>query len=291
MDRIIGKAANIIETLPFIQRFRNETVVVKFGGSIIDDSQACESILQDVAFMEVVGLRPVVVHGGGKAISRKMEEQHLKPMFLHGLRVTNQACIRVVESALNLEVNPRLIRALEDFECRAVGILGQDILQAIRHTATDPHTGETIDWGFVGEVTTVRTAPIQETLDAQAVPVITPLARGENGDVYNINADEAAAAIARSLSARKLVFLSDVPGVLADPNDRASIISHIETNQVEPLIRKGVLQGGMIPKIRAATKTIELGVRKVHIIDSALPHSLLLELFTEKGVGTEIVKS
>jgi len=291
MEQIIEKAAGMIEALPYIQQFRNETVVVKFGGSIMDDEDACRAILQDVAFMEVVGLRPVVVHGGGKAISRRMKEQKLEPVFHHGLRVTDEASMAVVEESLNRMINPSLVAMVAGFRCRAVGIHGQDILTAIRHTATDPETGEQLDWGYVGEVTGVDTSPIQSALDAQSVPVITPIARGEDGHLYNTNADEAAASVARALRARKLVFLSDVPGVLANPGDPTSIIAHIETGNVETMIRDGRLTGGMIPKMRSAVKTIESGVRKVHIIDSALPHSLLLELFTTRGVGTEIVPS
>lgn len=291
MEKIIQKAAGMIEALPFIQQFRNETVVVKFGGSIMEDQEACRAILQDVAFMEVVGLRPVVVHGGGKAISRKMQEVDLKPHFHHGLRVTDAAGMAVVEEALNQTVNPAMVAMVTGFNCRAVGMHGQDILTSIKHTDIDPETGEEMDWGFVGEVSGVDIGPIEAATGAQSVPVITPIARGVDGNQYNINADEAAAAIARALKARKLVFLSDVPGVLADPGDASSIITHIETGQVEPLIRDGVLSGGMIPKMRSAVKTLESGVRKVHIIDSALRHSLLLELFTTRGVGTEIVAS
>ena len=291
MERIIEKAAGMIEALPFIQQFRNETVVVKLGGSIMDDQTACRNILQDVAFMEVVGLRPVVVHGGGKAISRKMKQRRCEPVFHHGLRVTDDEAMALVEEVLNSEVNPALVALVAGFHCRAVGIHGQDILTATRHTAPDPDTGNPLDWGRVGDVAGVDPGPIQSALDAQSIPVITPIARGKDGGLYNTNADEAASAIARALRARKLVFLSDVPGVLADPGDASSVISHIETGQVETMIRDGRLKGGMIPKMRSAVKTIAAGVRKVHIIDSAMPHSLLLELFTTQGVGTEIVAS
>jgi acetylglutamate kinase len=197
----------------------------------------------------------------------------------------------LVEESLNSEVNPALVAMVAGFNCRAVGIHGQDILAAVRHTAIDPETGRELDWGYVGDVTGVDTEPIQAALEAQSVPVITPIARGADGHLYNTNADDAAAAIARALRARKLVFLSDVPGVLSDPGDPKSIIPHIETGSVEPMIRDGRLSGGMIPKLRSAVKTIASGVRKVHIIDSAMPHSLLLELFTTRGVGTEIVPS
>jgi acetylglutamate kinase len=291
MEELIAKAAGMIEALPFIQRFRNETVVVKFGGSILDDEAACAGILQDVSFMEVVGLRPVLVHGGGKAISRRMAELNLEPNFLQGLRVTDAETMEVVENSLNREVNANLVKQLRSMGCRSMGIYGQTILTASRRTGTDPDSGETLDWGYVGEVTCVDTAPILECTSGQTVPVITPLGRGADGHTYNINADEAAAAIAAGLPARKLVYLSDVPGLLRDPGDSSTLISHVSSGDVEQLVRDGVIGGGMIPKIRSAVQTLEAGVNKVHIVDAGMRHSLLLELFTEKGVGTEIVKS
>ena len=291
MEQIIAKAAGMIEALPFIQRFRNETVVVKFGGSMLENEAACRSILQDICFMEVVGLRPVVVHGGGKAISRHMEEANLIPVFHHGLRVTDDDAIKAVEAALNGEVNPHLVGIIESLDCRARGIYGQDVLSASKHTATDPDSGETLDWGHVGHVTSVDTSAITAALDAQMVPVVTPLGKGPDGSLYNINADEAAAAVARAIHARKLVYLSDVPGLLADPSDRSTLIPHLDAKDFDQLVADGVISGGMIPKIRSAVETTKSGVNKVHIIDSALQHSLLLELFTEQGVGTEIVRS
>jgi len=291
MEELIAKAAGMIEALPFIQRFRNETVVVKFGGSILDDEAACASILQDVSFMEVVGLRPVLVHGGGKTISRGMAALNLEPTFVQGLRVTDAATMEVVENSLNREVNAHLVKQLRSMGCRSMGIYGQTILTASRRTGTDPDSGEPLDWGYVGEVMCVDTAPILECTSSQTVPVITPLGLGADGHIYNINADEAAAAIAAGLPARKLVYLSDVPGLLKDPRDPSSLISHVNAGDVEQLVGDGIIGGGMIPKIRSAVKTIEAGVNKVHIVDAGMCHSLLLELFTEQGVGTEIVKS
>jgi acetylglutamate kinase len=291
VDDVIAKAAGMIEALPFIQRFRNETVVVKLGGCLLDDEPACREILKDICFMEVVGLRPVIVHGGGKVISRRMEEARLTPEFRQGLRVTDADTIRVVEHALNHEVNPQLVRILESLQCRACGIHGQTILTSRKYIREHPETGECVEWGHVGEVIGVDIPLIRACLDSQTVPVITPLGRGSDGTIYNINADDAAAAVAREVRARKLVYLSDVPGLLRDPADRTSLISHVKARDVTRLIEQGILNGGMIPKIRSAVKTTEAGVNKVHIIDSSLPHSLLLELFTEKGVGTEIVRS
>ncbi len=289
MQHVIEKAAGMIEALPFIQRFRGETVVVKFGGSMMDDPELCRGILQDIAFMEVIGMRPVVVHGGGKAISRALQAEGVESRFLQGLRVTDGASIRVVERVLNQEINPEMVRTLAEFQCKAHGIHGEDILCVQKHAEIDPATGEALDWGFVGEVTEVNVAPIRAFLQAEMVPVVTPLGRGADGNLYNINADEAAAAIACALQARKLVFLSDVPGLLRTPGDVASMISSVTVGEVHQLIRDGIIAGGMLPKIRGALKALETGVRKTHIIDSSLSHSLLLELFTNEGVGTEIV--
>lgn len=289
MKKVIEKAEVLIEALPYIQKFRGETVVVKFGGSAMEEKACIESVLQDVAFMECVGLRPVVVHGGGKAINARMKEAGVKPNFVQGLRVTDEAALRIVEQVLNQEVNPDLVTTLESFGCKARGIHGEDILQVKKHARKDPATGTALDWGYVGDVTGLDAEPIRAYLQADITPVITPLGRGPERHIYNINADEAAAAIAERLQARKLVFLSDVPGLLAKLDDPTSLISTLQMSAVEDLIARGVISGGMLPKISGALKAIKAGVRKTHIIDAALPHSLLLELFTDKGVGTEIV--
>jgi acetylglutamate kinase len=290
MQPVIEKADVLIEALPYIQRFRGDAVVVKFGGSALEERANVESVLKDIAFMECVGLRPVVVHGGGKAISQRMKEAGLRPVFLKGLRVTDAKSIRIVEQVINNEVNPEIARMLEDFGCKSRGIHGEHILRVEQHAGTDEETGEKLDWGYVGDVVDVDVEPIKAYLEAQIVPVVTPLGTGPDGRLYNINADDAAAAIAEHLQARKLVFLSDVPGVLQNPEDPESIISTLKLVEVEELIRRGVISGGMIPKIAGAIKALKAGVRKTHIIDAGLPHSLLLELFTDKGVGTEIVQ-
>lgn len=289
MQKVIEKADILIEALPYIQRFRGDTVVVKFGGSAMEDREAVAAILQDVAFMECVGLCPVLVHGGGKAISAQMKERGLKASFVRGLRVTDEPAMRIVEHVLNQVINPGLVRTLEQFGCRARGIHGEDILGVTRHTETDPATGAVLDWGYVGRVRSVDDAPVRAFTAARLVPVITPLGRGPDGHLYNVNADDAAAAIAEKLQARKLVFLSDVPGLLSNPQDKGSIISTLKLRDVEDLIARGVIAGGMLPKIGGALQALKSGVKKTHIIDAALPHSLLLELFTDQGVGTEIV--
>jgi len=290
MEKIIEKASALIEALPYIQQFRGDAVVVKFGGSIMESEVGYSRILQDIAFMECVGLRPVVVHGGGKAISRAMKEANITPAFLQGLRITDEKTISVVERVLNQEVNPRLVKILRQFHGKAQGIHGEDILRAEKIIGSDRETNEKIDWGYVGHVVSVDTEPIQAYLNSNIVPIITPLGRGDDGKLYNINADEAATAVARALRARKLVFLTDVPGLLRDPDDVNSLISSLHLSEVEELIKRGVISGGMLPKVRGMIDAVKSGIRKVHIIDASLPHSLLLELFTDRGVGTEIVK-
>ena len=289
MQQIIAKADVLIEALPHIQRFRGETVVVKFGGSAMEDRACVNSVLQDIAFMECVGLRPVVVHGGGKAINARMKDAALKPQFVQGLRVTDEASLRIVEQVLNQEVNPELVATLSGFGCKARGIHGEDILQVTKMQRPEAATGRMLDWGYVGEVTGLDDEPIKAFLQAGITPVVTPLGRGPDRHIYNINADEAAAALAERLQARKLVFLSDVPGLLAKLDDPASLISTLRLSEVEDLIARGVIGGGMLPKIGGALKALRAGVRKTHIIHAGQPHSLLLELFTDQGVGTEIV--
>ena len=289
MKQAIQKASVLIEALPHIQRFRGETVIVKFGGSSMDNPDVVRDILEDVAFMSCVGMRPVIVHGGGKAINASMKKKGLQATFVKGLRVTDSATMEIVEQVLNREVNPELVAILNEFGCKARGIHGEDIIAVRKHTAEDPDTGEVLDWGLVGEITNVDVEPVKAYLEADITPVITPLGADDSRQIYNINADAAAAGLAEQLKARKLVFLSDVPGLLADPADRNSLMSTLRLTEVEDLIERGVIGGGMLPKISGALKALKAGVRKTHIIDAALPHSLLLELFTDKGVGTEIV--
>jgi len=290
MNAFIEKAAVLTEALPFIQQFRGETVVVKFGGSIMENEAGVRNILQDIAFMECVGMHPVVVHGGGKAISKALREAGIFSEFVQGLRVTDGDSIQVVEQVLNQQVNPGMVDILRVFDGKARGIHGEDIFSAVRMTGRDETSGAALDWGFVGKITAVDVEPIEAYMQANIVPVITPLARDEKGQLYNVNADDAATAVACALQARKLVFLSDVPGLLHDPADAESLISSLHLNEVEELIDRGVIAGGMLPKIKGMVHAVEAGIKKAHIIDSALPHSLLLELFTSEGVGTEILK-
>jgi acetylglutamate kinase len=289
MRKVIEKADVLIEALPYIQRFRDAIIVVKFGGSAMEIREHCESILQDVAFMECAGMLPVIVHGGGKAISRAMKEKGIEPRFLKGLRVTCERSIQVVREVMNTSINPDIVATLRKHGARAEGLHGEDIFTAVRMKEKDEATGQELDLGFVGEPVAVDTGPIRELLGKGAIPVITPLGRGTDGFVYNVNADTAALSVAKALKARKLAYLSDVPGLLRDVNDPESLIGTLRQGDVETLIARGVISGGMLPKVRSATEALQAGVKKVHMIDGRMPHSLLLEIFTDKGVGTEIV--
>ena len=290
LDALIHKADVLIEALPYIADFRGEIVVVKLGGSVMESPEALAGILTDVAFMQTVGMRAIVVHGGGKAISRALKAAGLGTTFVQGLRVTDAASIRVVEDVIKNEVNAEIVRLLEGMQVRAVPLHGETIYFANRMTGTDPATGAALDWGFVGNPVSVDTGPVRELLREGAAPVVCPLGRGEDGSLYNINADTAAAALAKALPARKLVYVSDVPGLLRDPADPATLIETLHRDDVPALVADGTISGGMIPKIESCLAALRAGVRKVHLVDGRLSHSLLLEMFTTKGVGTQIVK-
>lgn len=288
MQTAIEKAGVLVEALPYIQRFRGETIVVKFGGSVMENESAYRAILEDVAFMECVGMRPVLVHGGGKAISRRMRKENIHPDFVRGLRVTDEVGIKVVQEVLNEEVNPEIVRVLNGYGGRARTIRGDDIISVEKHTEKT-ESGELLEWGYVGNVTDVDPNPVRECIENDVVPVITPLGHGPEG-VYNVNADEAAAALAAALQARKLVFLTDVPGLMMHPGDSDSLISTLRVESVSGLTERGIIAGGMRPKVKGAVTAIDAGIRKTHIIDAGMPHSILLEIFTDRGIGTEIVR-
>lgn len=290
MKALVEKAAVLVEALPYIQSFRDAIVVVKFGGSAMEDPEHVESVLTDITFMECAGMKPVIVHGGGKAISRSMKKHGIESRFLHGLRVTCEESIKVVEDVIKGEVNPYIVCLLQDKGARAEGLHGDEIFKVARKSGVDRETGEALDWGFVGEPGEVKTEPIMAMLASDTIPVITPLGIGPDGKIHNINADVAAAAVAKALRARKLAFLSDVPGLLKDPADPESIMTTLAVGEVETLIDKGVISGGMLPKVQSCIEALRAGVNKVHMIDGRLMHSLLLEIFTEKGVGTEIIQ-
>jgi acetylglutamate kinase len=283
------RAAALSEALPFIQKFRGQTFVIKYGGSAMESEEAVERLLRDVAFLEAVGINPVLVHGGGKAISAKMREAGITARFVNGLRVTDEASIRIVEDVLDREVNPLLVKAVGEFGAHAQGFTGRDVLTAEKLPPVENDKGSKEDLGFVGRVTRVDTAALEKSLREERLPVVSPVAKGADGKTYNINADEAAAAIAGALRAAKLIFLSDVPGIMRDREDPGSLVATVRADQVDALIRQKVLEGGMIPKVQGAVVALRNGVGKTHMIDGRLPHALLLEIFTNEGVGTEII--
>jgi acetylglutamate kinase len=290
MKSIIKKAEILIEALPYILKFRGEIIVVKFGGSALDDLNNAKSIIEDISFMECVGMKPVVVHGGGKAISRGMKEHGISAEFVNGFRVTRAKTIKVVERIFNDEVNPAIVQMMKDIGAKASSLHGEDIFHVHKKKGVCNKTGKGLDWGFVGVPADVDTKPIRSRLRRGAIPVITPLGMGPNNKIHNINADLAAAAVARALKARKIAFISDVPGLLRNPKDPSSVMATLHVEEVEELIEQGVIAGGMLPKVESGVEALRAGVKKVHMIDGHMPHSLLLEIFTDKGVGTEIVK-
>jgi len=290
MNSGLQKAQVLIEAMQYIQKFRQALVVIKFGGSAMEDPELVRQTMRDVVLMECIGMRPVVVHGGGKAISAELKRLEIPVKFVNGLRHTCERTIKVVDNVLHNQVNSNLVELARQAGGQAVGISGKQVLTAKKTFSVDPETGEQLDVGFVGEVIRVDTMPIMHALWEGNIPVITPLGTGEDGNVYNINADIAACQIAEALHARKLVFLSDVPGIMLDPKDESTVISTICTDEVPKLIADKVISGGMLPKIQSCMAALNSGVNKVHLIDGRVEHSLLLEIFTDNGIGTEIVR-
>jgi acetylglutamate kinase len=286
MEEIISKAATLLEALPYIQRFRSQIFVVKYGGSFMDsdDPEVRHRVARDIVFLEAVGINPVVVHGGGKAITRALETAGLKAEFAGGHRVTDAATVEIVDLVLSREINPEIVTAIEDFGGSTRGFAGSDIFRCRKLLRDD------VDLGFVGDVTDVDTDTLRACIQLGATPVISPTARGDDGKIYNCNADIAAAKTAIALNARRLVFMSDVPGLLRDPTDNSSLMSHLRVEEVPELKRAGVIEEGMLPKVDSAIAAIDSGVEKVQFIDGRIPHSLLLEIFTDEGVGTEVVR-
>lgn len=290
MQQYIEKASVLIEAVPYIQDFSGSLVVVKVGGSVQESPENLLRLLSDIAFMRTVGIKVILVHGGGKAISRAMEREGIPPNFVQGLRVTDERTISVVEQVIKHEVNANILRLLNNnFHVLARPLHGDWVMTVCKVTGTDPETGAPLDWGYVGEPVQVKTEAIAQMTDAGVIPVITPLGVGEEaGMLYNVNADIAAVAIAKAMRVRKLVFISDVPGLLRDINDPGSLISTLRLGDVQQLKDDGVISGGMLPKIDSCVEAIEAGVQRVHLVDGRMPHSLLLEIFTKQGVGTEI---
>jgi acetylglutamate kinase len=290
VQNLIAKADTLLEALPYIQRFSGATFVVKYGGSFMDspDPAVRTSVARDVVFLEAVEIDPVVVHGGGKAISRAMAEAGLKPRFVEGLRVTDEATVELVDEVLSRRINPEIVELINSLGGEARGFPGPEIFRC-RKKRAQTVDGREVDLGFVGEVVTVNTAPLEECIAAGVTPVISPTARGEDGRIYNCNADVAAAQVAIALKARRLVFMSDVPGLMRDPSDPATVIPHLNVREVDELKAAGIVARGMIPKVDSGVAAVRAGVDKVSFVDGRVPHAVLLEIFTDQGVGTEVV--
>jgi len=292
MQNLIAKAATLLEALPYIQRFRSQTFVVKYGGSFMDspDPAVRDNVVRNLVFLEAVGINPVVVHGGGKAITRAMEAAGLQAKFIQGQRVTDAATVDVVERVLSREINPGIVKAIGELGGKARGFSGADIFQCRKLWLDDQEKpGAKLDIGFVGEVMSLNTEPLRECIRRSITPVISPTALDEHGQIYNCNADVAAAQAAIALKARRLVFMSDVPGLLRNPKDPDSVIPHLKVSEVDELKQAGIIDRGMIPKVDSAVAALKAGVDKVSFVDGRVQHSVLLEIFTDEGVGTEVV--
>lgn len=291
MNDAVAKADTLIEALGWIRRFRDKITVIKLGGSFMDDEDALRHVLIDIVFMETVGMRPVVVHGGGKAINRAMEEAGIAARFIQGRRVTDEATLAIVERVLAGETNDRLASAIESYGGRAMTLNFRttNVLYGEKLILPDEN-GQPLDLGFVGTVTKVDRTVIENLCYAGQVPLIPSMCIDSSGQKYNVNADTAATAVARSLGAEKLVFMSDVNGVRRDKSDADSLITALTASEARKLIASGAIDAGMIPKIEACLETLDQGVRQIHIIDGRLRHSLLVEIYTTQGIGTQIVR-
>ncbi len=293
MQDAMEKADILIEAMGWIRQFRDKTTVIKLGGSVMEDPEALRHLLVDVVFMESVGMRPIVVHGGGAAISRAMAEVDIEPRFIQGRRYTDGATLEIVQRVLAGEINESLAKRIEEFGGRAMplnfaGVANNNVLFGERLNLSDDD-GNKIDLGAVGQVTRVDRETLVNLTFAGQVPVIPSMCESESGDRLNVNADTAATAVAQAVGAEKLIFLSDVNGVRSTKDDPDSLIHSLRSSEARQLIAEGQIESGMIPKVEACLETLAKGVRKIHIIDGRLRHSLLLEIFTNKGVGTEIV--
>ena len=286
---VTAKARVLLEALPYIQDFRGSIFVIKYGGSFMDDPDPAvrTRVAYDIAFLAACGINLVVVHGGGKAITKAMENSGLKASFVNGLRVTDEATITVVKQTLDEIVNREVCAAIATANAKPKGLPGDSVLVCQKLTTDDE--GNAVDLGYVGDVTEVKVKLIKKEIADGFIPVISPVAEGYDGKPYNVNADLAAGRVASALRARRLVYMSDVPGLLSNPPDAATLISTLKTSQVDELRKKGVIDKGMRPKVQSAVRALQEGVQRVHFIDGRLPHSLLLEIFTDTGIGTEIV--
>lgn len=287
MEKIIEKAKILIEALPYIKEFNSKIVVIKYGGSAMVNERIKETVIEDIVLMKLVGLKPVIVHGGGNEISDLLKKIGKKSEFVNGLRVTDSETVEVVEMVLSGKINKGIVQLIQNHGINAVGISGKDgkTLKVVKKL------DEGVDYGFVGEINKVETNLILSLIEKDFIPVIAPLGTDDSGQTYNINADYAASAIAGALNAEKLLFLTDVEGVLFDVNDKTSLISKMTITEVDEYRKNGVISGGMIPKVDCCVEGIKAGVKNVHILDGRVEHCMLLEVFTKSGIGTMFGKT
>ena len=284
MEKVLAKAEVLIEALPYIQRFNRKIIVVKYGGSAMSNEELQKNVIKDVTLLKLVGFKPIIVHGGGKEISRWVGRVGKEAKFVNGLRVTDAETMEIAEMVLN-KVNKNLVTMVEELGVKAVGISGKD--GGLLHVEKKYSDGQ--DIGFVGEITKVDPKVLYDLLEKDFLPIIAPIGMDDNFSTYNINADDAACAIAKAVNAEKLAFLTDIEGLYKDINDKSTFISRLTASEAEELISGGFIGGGMLPKLNNCTSAIKSGVSRVHILDGRVPHCLLLEIFTKQGIGTVII--
>ena len=285
LEKYLSKAEVLIEALPYIQRFNRKVIVVKYGGSAMVDEDLKKRVIQDVTLLKLVGFKPIIVHGGGKEISRMVERVGMEPKFVNGLRVTDADTMEIAEMVLG-KVNKSLVQLVESLGVRAIGISGKD--GALLKVEKKYSNGE--DIGFVGDVKQVNAQILWDLLEKDFIPIVCPIGLDDEYNTYNINADDAACAIAQAMEAEKLAFLTDIEGVYKDPKDPETLISELTVSEAQGLMTDGYIGGGMLPKLQNCIDAINSGVSRVHILDGRIPHCLLLEIFTNKGIGTAILK-
>ena len=285
MKQYLDKAEVLIEALPYIQKFNRKVIVVKYGGSAMVDENLKKRVIEDVTLLKLVGFKPIIVHGGGKEISRWVSKVGMEPKFINGLRVTDEPTMELAEMVLG-KVNKELVQMVESLGVRAIGLSGKD--GGLLNVTKKYSNGE--DIGYVGEVQKVNADILWDLLDKDFLPIVCPIGLDDSFHTYNINADDAACAIARAMNAEKLAFLTDIEGVYKDPNDPSTLISELQISEAKEFIEKGYIGGGMLPKLNNCIDAIENGVSRVHILYGRIPHCLLLEIFTNKGIGTAILK-
>ena len=284
MKEAIKKSEVLIEALPYIKKFFEKPVVIKYGGAAVDEKGIEPGILEDITFMNYAGMRPIIVHGGGPMISKMMKKAGIEPKFIGGRRVTDAKTVQIIDKALGI-INKKIVKTLRGMGTKAFGLSGRENnLIRVRKMRGD------VDLGFVGEVTSVDTTVVKKLIEDNIIPVIYPLGIGRDGNLYNVNADDVASEIAMALKAEKFVLLTNVRGIMRDKKDPATLYHTLKTSDVGHLIKRKVIDSGMIPKAQACVNAVRGGVKKAHILDAGLPHALLLEMFTDKGIGTQIVK-